>query len=115
MSNRVYEDALTGHLKLCGFPDYTPVLTALQNVAPQDTGKQYQVTVKKHDRLVILQALASKWLDTEFKDELTSAIEAHNAKYNQDGEYWVESTENRLARVHQNKDSRWQNTESKSW
>lgn len=103
MSNRVYEDARTGDLKLCGFPDYTPVLTALQNVAPQDTGKQYQVTVKKHDRLVILQALASKWLETEFKDEVTTAIESHNAKYNKDGEYWVESTESRLARVHQSK------------
>ena len=93
VANRVYDDARAGHLKLCGFPDYGPVVQALQNAAPQDSGKQYQVTVKKDDRLVILASLAAKWVDSEFKDEVAADIKAHNAKYNVDGEYWHELTE----------------------
>ena len=97
VANRVYEDARGGHLKLCGFPDYGPVIAALQSTAPPEIGKEFQVTVKKHDRLVVLQALAAKWLDTEYKDEVTAAIESHNKKFNVGGEYWHETAETRLA------------------
>ena len=93
VANRVYDDARSGALKLTGFPDYGPVISALQNAVPQDTGKQFQVTVKKHDRLLILPAFAAKWLDTEFKDEVHADIEAHTAKFNPDGQYWEEPAE----------------------
>ena len=90
VSNKVYDDARSGVIKLPGFPDYSPLVSALQNTSPPDSGKQFQVTVKKHDRLVVLQSLAGKWLETEYKDEVTTAIEQRNAKFNVDGEYWHE-------------------------
>lgn len=93
VANRVYEDCRAGNLKVCGFPDYNPIVSALQNTKPEDNGKSYQVAVKKHDRLVILQAMASKWLDSEYKDEATQLIEEHNNKFNQNGEYWQEAEE----------------------
>ena len=90
VANKVYENSRCGALRLTGFPDYNPVIAALKDSKPDDGGKQYQVTVKKHNRLVILESLASKWLTTEFKDEVTMEIESHNQKYNLDGEYWHE-------------------------
>lgn len=93
VANKVYEDSRSGHIKITGFPDYDSVVTALRDSHATESQKQYQVTVKKHDKLVILQSLASKWLDTEFKDETVAAIEQHNAKFNVDGEYWHEVQE----------------------
>lgn len=93
VANKVYEDARSGRLKMVGFPDYAPVITALQDNKVKDGGKEFQVSVRKGDRLVILQAMASKWLESEFKDEATLTIEGHNAKFNINGEYWHEVAE----------------------
>lgn len=91
VANRVYEDARAGHLTLTGFPDYQPVVQSLRNTEPVDSGKTYQVTLKRHDRLLILKTLAEKWLDSEYKDEATMAIEEHNRKFNADAEFWYEA------------------------
>lgn len=96
VANKVYEDCRGGHLKVTGFPDYGPVTSAIRETQPSNEQKQYQVTLKKHDRLVVLQSLASKWMDTEFKDEVVAAIEAHNSKFNPEGEYWHEVQERRV-------------------
>eukprot|EP00438_Fugacium_kawagutii_P004188 Skav215920 [mRNA] locus=scaffold226:186014:196681:+ [translate_table: standard] len=91
VANRIYEDARGGHLTLTGFPDYQPVVQALRNTEPTDSGKEYQVTLKRHDRLLILKTLAEKWLDSEYKDEATIAIEEHNKKFNPDAEFWKDA------------------------
>ena len=88
VANRVYDACRANQLKIIGFPQFQTVVTAIQNVAPESDSKQYQVTVRKHDRLVVLEALASKWLDTEFKDETVQEIETHNERFNSGGEYW---------------------------
>ena len=88
VANRVYDACRANTLKIVGFPQFQTVITAIQNVAPESDAKQYQVTVRKHDRLVVLQALASKWLDTEFKDQTIQEIESHNERFNSGGDYW---------------------------
>ncbi|CAK9042284.1 Uncharacterized protein SCF082_LOCUS32839 [Durusdinium trenchii] len=93
VANKVYEDARSGQLKINGFPNYAPVFGALQSTQPEEAGQKYQVTIKKHDRLVVLESLASKWLETEFKDETVALIDFHNKKFNPDGEYWQEAEE----------------------
>ena len=93
VANRVHEDARAGHLKITSFPDYAPVIAAIRDAKVEDAGKPLQVTVKKMDRLVILQGLAAKWLDSEFKDETAQLIDDHNRRFNSDGEYWHESSE----------------------
>ena len=93
VANKVYEDARSGQLKINGFPNYAPVIGALQSTQPEEAGQKYQVTIKKHDRLVVLESLASKWLETEFKDETVALIDFHNKKFNPDGEYWQEAEE----------------------
>ena len=93
VANRVYEDSRAQRLKICGFPDYGPVIAALKDANNCESNKEFEVTTKKHDRLVILQSLAAKWLETSFKAEVLEAIEAHNVKFNPDGEYWHESND----------------------
>ena len=93
VANRVHDDARGGHLRITGFPDYTPVIAAIRDAKIEDSGKSFQVSLKKHDRLVVLQSLAGKWLDTEFKDEVVSLIEDHNSRFNKDGEFWHETAE----------------------
>lgn len=88
LANRVYESCRAETLKVTGFPQFAPVIAALQNVQATSNAQEYQVTVKKHDRLVVLQSLSEKWLSTEFKDATTAEIESHNEKFNQGGEYW---------------------------
>ncbi|CAL1160761.1 unnamed protein product [Cladocopium goreaui] len=88
LANRVYESCRAGTLKVTGFPQFAPVIAALQNVQATSNAQEYQVTVKKHDCLVVLQSLSEKWLSTEFKDATTAEIESHNEKFNQGGEYW---------------------------
>ena len=93
VANRVHEDARAGHLKITSFPDYAPVIAAIRDAKVEESGKPLQVTVRKGERLVILQSLAAKWLETEFKDETAKMIEEHNGKFNADGEYWHETSE----------------------
>eukprot|EP00435_Cladocopium_sp_Y103_P069260 s569_g33.t1 len=88
LSNKVYEMCRSNALTLVGFPVFGPVVAAIQEAKVETPSTQFQVTVKKHDRLVILQSLAEKWMSTEFKDATVQEVETHNAKYNQGGEYW---------------------------
>ncbi|CAK9042507.1 unnamed protein product [Durusdinium trenchii] len=93
VANHIYEACRSEQIKVVGFPNFASAVSAIQNMRPTDTGKEYQVTVKKHDKLVILKALAAKWMDSEFKDATTAEIEKHNNEFNQDGEYWHEANE----------------------
>lgn len=88
LGNKVYDACGSNQLQIVGFPQFDNVIKAIQNIEPNDSGKQYEVTVKKHDRLVVLQSLASKWLETEFKEATIEEIESHNQRFNDGGEYW---------------------------
>lgn len=91
IANNIYESCRAEKLKLVGFPAFAPIIQAIQQVQPDDMEKKYEVCVKKHDRLVILQAFAAKWLETEFKDATVTLVEQHNKQFNVDGEYWHEN------------------------
>ena len=88
LSNKVYDMCRANTLTLVGFPLFGPVVAAIQEARVETPSTQFQVTVKKHDRLVILQSLAEKWMTTEFKDATVQEVEAHNQKFNKGGEYW---------------------------
>lgn len=88
LSNKVYDMCRANALTLVGFPVFGPVVAAIQEARVETPSTQFQVTVKKHDRLVILQSLAEKWMTTEFKDATVQEVEAHNQKFNKGGEYW---------------------------
>lgn len=88
VGNKIYEAARSGSLKVSGFPLFGPAVAALQNLKPTEDTKQYNVCVRKHDRLVILQSLCEKWMSTEYKDETVAEVEQRNQKFNNGGEYW---------------------------
>lgn len=90
IANKVYESCRSEQLKVVGFPNYAPLVQAIQNLKPTDSNTTYEVTIKKHDRLVVLQSLAAKWMSSEFRDETTALLERHNQDFNLDGEYWHE-------------------------
>lgn len=91
IANKIYETARSGAMHLQGFPDYTPLIAALQNAVPTETPESYQVTVRKATRLVVLKALAEKWLSSdEFGETAKTLIDEHNKHFNDDGEWWAE-------------------------
>ena len=76
---------------MANFPEYKHLVTALQNIQVDDGQASYQVTVKRHDRLLILSSLAEKFLESDdLKDQVRETIDAHNAQFNPDGDYWAE-------------------------
>lgn len=91
MANRVYEQARSGTLNLPGFPDYDGLLTALRSSTAVDTSNdKFNVCVQRHSSLVVLKALAERWLDSEFAERARSLITEHNKKFNPDGDWWAE-------------------------
>ena len=92
VSNKVYERCRAdGGWEVPNFPDYKPLITALQASQPDESTETYHVTVKRHDKLVILSSLANKFLEsTDFKDECATLITEHNAVFNQDGDYMAD-------------------------
>eukprot|EP00435_Cladocopium_sp_Y103_P038190 s1676_g10.t1 len=65
---------------------------ALKSQTPVAENKMYKVTSQVHDRLVILEALAAKWLAEESTcDDAKSVIEAHNKDYNPNGDMLAET------------------------
>lgn len=95
----MYESCRSEQLKVVGFPNYAPLVQAIQNLKPSESTTTYEVTIKKHDRLVVLKSLASKWLESEFKDETVTLLEQHNKDFNADGEYWHETEERPIQHV----------------
>jgi|Cyp1metagenome_2_1107374.scaffolds.fasta_scaffold35343_9 hypothetical protein len=92
IANTTYERCRNGSLTLPAFPNFEPHIQALKNHAPVAENKTYKVTSQVHDRLVILEALASKWLGEEStSDEAKAMIDAHNKEYNPTGDMLSES------------------------
>ncbi|CAK9024300.1 Uncharacterized protein SCF082_LOCUS16566 [Durusdinium trenchii] len=91
VSNRVYENCRSGAMSLPGFPNFEPIISGLKSNQPVDRQKSFRVSVQQMDRLVILQSLAQKWVDTESTRERALEIIAdHNNQFNADGSYWME-------------------------
>lgn len=88
LANAVYEACRTQSLKLAGFPDFSQYIQGLKDATPEVQINEYKVCVKRGSRLVVLGALAQQWLQSEqFKLEATNLIEAHNKKFNPDGDF----------------------------
>ncbi|CAL1161032.1 unnamed protein product [Cladocopium goreaui] len=91
VSNKVYEHCRSGAISLPGFPDFNPIIHALKSHQPVERQKSFRVSVQQMDRLVVLQSLAQKWLDTEStRERALKIISDHNDTYNCDGQYWLE-------------------------
>ncbi|CAL1173958.1 unnamed protein product [Cladocopium goreaui] len=88
LANAVYEACRTQSLKLAGFPDFSQYIQGLKDAKPEVQINEYKVCVKRGPRLVVLGALAQQWLQSEqFKLEATNLVEAHNKKFNPDGDF----------------------------
>ena len=52
--------------------------------------KSYRVSCQQGDRLVVLEALAKRWVQNPLtKERAEQAMSEHNSAYNQNGEYWA--------------------------
>ena len=96
VANKIYESCRAGSLEITGFPEFRHLLSAIQNTQPQQGETSYQVTVKRHDRLVVLSSFASKFLELDdLKDAARELIETHNSKFNEGGDWWAEPEQTR--------------------
>ena len=90
LANKIYEGCRAGRMKLPGFPDFQPLLAAMKEGTNASSTKSFRVSCQQHDRLVILESLARKWVDSEVtRDRAEKVISEHNTAFNPDGEYWA--------------------------
>jgi hypothetical protein len=91
VANRVHEHCRSNVLSLPGFPDFNPIVQSLKATHVPERQKSFRVSVQQHDRLVILQSLAQKWIESDAtKERALEVISNHNTEYNPDGKYWLE-------------------------
>ena len=96
VSNQLYEGCRHGKLEVAGFPDYKPLLLALQQEVPEDNSSSYQVCIKRMDKLLVLSSLAEKFLQSEeFSVEANDLVTKHNAAFNQDGDFLADTESTR--------------------
>eukprot|EP00438_Fugacium_kawagutii_P031749 Skav206267 [mRNA] locus=scaffold8121:279:8933:- [translate_table: standard] len=90
VGNKLYEGCRAGRLQIPNFPQFDPLLNALKAGYTTEKEQAFRVTMQKADSLLILESLASKWVDSEFTSEKAKEIiEAHNAEYNASQEFWL--------------------------
>ena len=99
VSNKVYEACRAGTLALTGFPDFSPLVSALKaSSTTGDMTKNFRVTTQRHTTLVILEVLAQKWVDNaEARERALAVIECHNKEFNESGQYWLEERTGRVS------------------
>ena len=87
VANALYESCRNGGAALPNFPDYAPVVKALQENT-SDQSVAYKVCVAKCGRLLVLQSLARRWTEYEgTKDEANALITEHNNGFNANGDF----------------------------
>lgn len=102
LANAVYEAARAGVLRLPSFPDFSTYIQGLRENRVEADTHQYQVCVKRGDKLVALGAFANKWLQSEtFQGEAKQILDDHNKQFNPDGDF-VEEPEERTNFVGKN-------------
>ncbi|CAK8998217.1 unnamed protein product [Durusdinium trenchii] len=90
VANAVYEDARAGRLTVPSFPSFQPLLSALKSGQMSEKTKSFRVSAQRLDKLLVLEALAKKWLDNELtSDKAKALIDEHNKEFNAHGDYWI--------------------------
>ena len=94
LGNTLYSSARAGRVSLTGFPDISPIVASIKSGAPTNSEKTYKVTSQVANRLMILQSLATKFIEEPTtKDRAEAEIASHNERFNKDGQYLLsEST-----------------------
>ena len=88
LSNQIYESCRAGSLELQNFPNFEPTIAALKAGSARRESGEYKVCRQQGTKLVVLESLATKFLETETLSERASdLIKAHNDTYNADGDY----------------------------
>ena len=83
----MYSGCREGRLSLPGFPDIAPILGAMK-VGPTAEAKTYKICAQVHDKLVVLESLAKKFLEEPTtKDRAQEAIQLHSEEFNVGGDF----------------------------
>ena len=91
VAQKLCNDCRTGSLTIAGFPQFDGVIRALKEGSQPSEARNYSVCCQQGDRLVVLQAFASKFMESDVtKDEAKALIEEHNKKFNDGGSFWLE-------------------------
>lgn len=102
VANKIYNDCRSGALQISNFPQFDGLLKALKEGSSTGTSRSYNVCVQQQSRLVILQSLASKFVNGETtKDDAIEAINKHNASYIDGGSFWEEDERTDSNAIHQ--------------
>ena len=73
-----------------GFPAFDPVLQALKSGCSVERSSTYKVCCQRAGSLLVLESLAQKWVANPLTaDRALETIKAHNAEFNESGDYWV--------------------------
>ena len=98
VATKLYNDCRSGALSLPGFPDFAPMLQALKDGQTSATTRQYQVCAQCQTNLVVLEAFAKKFTESEVtRDKAMAIINEHNEKYNDGGDFWMPDESRPLA------------------
>ena len=82
VSTHLYNACRAGTININGFPDFQPLLSALQTGSVSDEpSRDFQVCKQIGDNLYILEALAKKWLQCDLKDRAIDLIREHNKTF----------------------------------
>ena len=87
VGNEVYEMARAALIDVPSFPDFTPHIQGLKAGAPTERSQPLRVTAVRGDKLMILESLAKRWLDTEStQSRANDILVQHNKEFNPDGD-----------------------------
>ena len=93
VSQRLYEGCRDGSMVVNGFPDFNAHITALkESTASFNDTPTYKVCQQQHDRLLLLQSFARKWVEEEItKERALAVVDAHNKAFNcgEGADYWA--------------------------
>ena len=97
LSNQIYESCRAGRLELQNFPNFEPTIAALKAGSARRECGDYKVCRQQGTKLVVLESLASKFLETEtLADRASDLIKAHNKTYNPDGDFMASERRGRV-------------------
>ncbi|CAK9076606.1 Uncharacterized protein SCF082_LOCUS36896, partial [Durusdinium trenchii] len=93
VSQRLYEGCRDGSMVVNGFPDFNAHIAALkESTASFNDTPTYKVCQQQHDRLLLLQSFARKWVEEEItKERALAVVDAHNKAFNcgEGADYWA--------------------------
>lgn len=90
VATEIYNGCRSSKFTVPGFPCFDPILQALKTSNVTDRTKTFKVTVQQHDRLIILESFAKRWMEHDTTlEEAERVIANHNEQFNLDGQYWV--------------------------